>query len=100
MVVHRFFEKHTDEVGKELLSYNRPATDSSPAVNGVGAWKALCTLLIDMREPFDIPAFLPFDRSEHPGFLELMSRYSHRNTDSVKDIFIEASSSRVSISRR
>jgi neurofibromin 1 len=89
-------KKHADRIGKELLRYNRPATDTSPAVSGKGAWDALCALLVDMGDPFSIPELSLLIRSEHNDYLELMSRYAHRNTDPVKDIFIEASSSRVS----
>ena len=96
IVLHRFFDKHMDRIGKELLKYYRPATDTSPAVSGKSAWAALCALLVDMGDPFGIPELSSLTRSEHKEYMELMSRYSHRNTDPVKDIFIEASSSRVS----
>ena len=96
IVLHRFFDKHMDRIGKELLKYFRPATETSPAVSGKSAWAALCALLVDMGNPFGIPELSSLSRSEHKEYMELMSRYSHRNTDAVKDIFIESSSSRVS----
>ncbi|VDB87041.1 unnamed protein product [Peniophora sp. CBMAI 1063] len=62
IVLHRFFDKHADKVGKELLSVHK-----APAEGGE---RGGC-------------------RAQHADFRDLMSRYARRSTASVRDLFVE-----------
>ncbi|KDQ64130.1 hypothetical protein JAAARDRAFT_118551 [Jaapia argillacea MUCL 33604] len=97
IVLHRFFEKHADKVGKELLSLSKPATEGDPAVDGKQAWDALCAALVDLGQPLEVPRLSPLTSSEHRDYHDLMSRYNHRSTDSVRDLFVETDIPKVSI---
>jgi hypothetical protein len=97
IVLHRYFEKHADKIGKELLSFLKPgATQPDPvAIEGKAAWGELCGALVDLGQPLDVPALSPLTTEEHGDYLELVTRSQHRNVDSVRPIFIEACSSKV-----
>ncbi|EIN11059.1 hypothetical protein PUNSTDRAFT_51619 [Punctularia strigosozonata HHB-11173 SS5] len=94
VVLHRFFEKHADKIGKELLSLPPGmAQPDSAAVENKVAWTDLCGALVDLGQPLDVPSLSPNSTIDHRDFLELMARSQHRNVDSVREIFIDASSS-------
>jgi len=98
IVLHRFFDKHAGKIGKELLSYSRPSPDGddAPPIIGKYAWDGLCALLVDMGNPLGVPQLSPLNRSEHQGYIELMSRYVHRNIDCVRGLFVATSTPQVS----
>ncbi|KAJ3936091.1 MAG: hypothetical protein NXY57DRAFT_886591 [Lentinula lateritia] len=90
IVLHRFFDKHADKIGKELLSISKPSSDSdNSALNGKRAWDSLCTLLVDLGPPIDVPKASVLDRKDHREYKELMSRYADRTTDAVQEVYCE-----------
>lgn len=98
IVLHRFFEKHADKIGKELLSLSsKPSVDgdNSP-VSGKNAWDGLCTLLVDLGSSLEVPRIATATSQEHRDYNDLLNRCAHRNTDSVKYIFSETNVPKVS----
>jgi len=94
IVLHRFFEKHVDKVGKELMSKPLDEGDAY-AIDGRRTWETLCSTLVDMGQPMDIPRLSMLSSSQQRDYLDLMSRYNHRSTTSVRDIFIETFTEKV-----
>ena len=90
IVLHRFFEKHADKVGKELLSLSKSSKEGEAAViGGKKAWDTLCGALVEMGQPIEVPR-LNNQHSTHPGpYLDFMSRNSDRSTESVREFFRE-----------
>lgn len=98
-MLHRFFEKHADKVGKELLSGAKPGEVESltpeaeaSAVSGKLAWNALCAALVELDQPLDSPRLSNLRSHEFREYLDLMSRYSHRDTSTVRELFTASSS--------
>ncbi|KAF8207849.1 hypothetical protein K438DRAFT_2013261 [Mycena galopus ATCC 62051] len=89
IVLHRYFHKHADKIGKELLSLSKPSDSDPSAVSGKHAWDELCGMLVELGTPLDIPKLSPASSLEHRDYLELINRHQHRNTESVKNIFLE-----------
>jgi neurofibromin 1 len=94
IVLHRFFSKYNDKIGKELLSQAKPVNGEDPAA----AWGTLCTALVDIGDPLEVPQLSRLPRSEHEGYIDLMSRYAHRNSDPIREIFVETPMPQVSTS--
>ncbi|KAJ6540091.1 hypothetical protein B0H10DRAFT_2170598 [Mycena sp. CBHHK59/15] len=78
IVLHRYFHKHADKIGKELLSLSKPSDNDPSAISGKHAWDELCGLLAVVGV---------FART--PRLHDLMSRHAHRGTETVKGIFLE-----------
>ncbi|KAJ7265356.1 hypothetical protein B0H12DRAFT_1201035 [Mycena haematopus] len=89
IVLHRYFHKHADKIGKELLSLSKPSDGDPSVVSGKHAWDELCGMLVELGTPLDIPKLSPASSHEHRDYLELMGRHQHRSTESVKNIFLE-----------
>ncbi|KAJ7821199.1 hypothetical protein B0H14DRAFT_2831907 [Mycena olivaceomarginata] len=89
IVLHRYFHKHADKIGKELLSLSKPSDSDPSAVSGKHAWDELCGMLVELGTPLDIPKLSSASSRDHRDYVELMSRHQHRNTESVKNIFLE-----------
>jgi len=90
VVLHRFFHKHADKIGKELLSLSKPTVDGeSSVIVGKRAWDSLCALLVDLGPPMDAPHLSTYTSSYHREYLELMSMYANHSTASVEDLFLE-----------
>ncbi|EMD40361.1 hypothetical protein CERSUDRAFT_148314 [Gelatoporia subvermispora B] len=95
IVLHRFFHRHADKIGKELLSPpklpSEKLTQEAEAciTSGKRAWEALCTVLVDMGQPLESPKVSTATSAEHQDYLELMSRYKNKDTTSVQDLFVE-----------
>ncbi|PPQ78909.1 hypothetical protein CVT25_002369 [Psilocybe cyanescens] len=90
VVLHRFFHKHADKIGKELLSLSKPSTDGdASAINGKRAWDGLCALLVDLGPPMDVPRLATSDCTQHREYLELMSKMANRDTRSIEELFLE-----------
>ncbi|KAJ7668141.1 hypothetical protein B0H17DRAFT_990194 [Mycena rosella] len=89
IVLHRYFHKHADKIGKELLSLSKPSDNDPSAVSGKHAWDELCGLLVELGTPLDIPKLSSASSNEHRDYSELMARHMHRSTESVKGIFLE-----------
>jgi hypothetical protein len=94
--LHRFFSKHADKVGKELLSFMKPSTEGDPsAINGKRAWDALCSALVDLGQPIEVPRLSALSSSEHREYLDLVARYDRADISAVRDIFVEAGAGKV-----
>ena len=90
VVLHRFFHKHADKVGKELLSCSKPSSGgNSTSVAGKQVWDQLCVLLVDLGPPMDAPRLSNLTFDEHKEYSDLMARQANRNTASVEGLFIE-----------
>lgn len=88
IVLHRFFEKHADKIGKELLSISKPSIDGdSTGVAGKRAWDGLCTLLVDLGAPIEVPRLSTQDSEHHQEYCDLMFRYADKPTTKVKELF-------------
>ncbi|TFK62722.1 hypothetical protein BDN72DRAFT_964371 [Pluteus cervinus] len=88
IVLHRFFDKHADKIGKELLSLSKPSSEGE-SVSGKRAWDGLCALLVDLGSPLEVPRCSLQNSTEHREYLDLISRYAHRDTEPVWEIFQE-----------
>ncbi|KZT29450.1 hypothetical protein NEOLEDRAFT_1128208 [Neolentinus lepideus HHB14362 ss-1] len=90
VILHRFFEKHGDKVGKDLLSLQKPQAEAdASAINGKRAWNTLCSALVDLGSPFEVPRLSPWISTEHRDYLDLMARYAVRSTEPVRDLFVD-----------
>ncbi|KAH9939229.1 uncharacterized protein BXZ73DRAFT_88953 [Epithele typhae] len=95
IVLHRFFEKHADKIGKELLSSSKVAAEKATpeaevqAANGKRAWDALCAALVELGQPLESPRISTLTSKEHREYLDLMTRCDRRDTTSVQDLFVE-----------
>ncbi len=90
IILHRFFHKHADQIGKELLSHSHPIFDGNgSAVSGKQAWDNFCALLVDLGPPLEAPRLSGLNSSENREYLEFMSKYSNRNTGPVENLFME-----------
>lgn len=99
IVLHRFLEKHADRVGKELLSTSKPppttealsaaTTAEMTAAHAKRIWDSLCAALVELGQPLEGPKLTLADSHQHSEYLDLMSRYEHRDTSSVQGLFVE-----------
>ena len=89
IVLHRFFQKHADRIGKELLSQSSGIDVSGSTVTGKQIWDNFCALLVDLGPPLEVPRLSSLDSSSHREYLEFMLKYVNRSTASVEHIFIE-----------
>ena len=95
IVLHRFFEKHADKIGKELLSSSKTAAEKATpeseaaAANGKRAWDALCAALVELGQPLESPKISTLTSREHREYIELMARCDRRDTTTVQDLFVE-----------
>jgi hypothetical protein len=65
-------------------------------MEGREAWASLCTALVDIGDPLEVPQLSRLPRSEHEGYIDLMTRYAHQNSDSIQEIFVETFMQQVS----
>lgn len=98
IVLHRFFNKHTNKIGKDLLSQGKFSIDEDNIAGGKKAWDDLCTALVDIGEPLEVPQLSQDSRAEHKDYLDLMARFAHRNTDHMRDIFVDTGMPEVQLS--
>ena len=91
IVLHRFFHKHADKIGTELLSFSNPPSPEGDSTNVTGkqVWDELCALLVDLGPPMDAPRLSHLTSDEHKEYADLMARQANRNTASVEGLFIE-----------
>ncbi|KAF7975643.1 hypothetical protein HWV62_9093 [Athelia sp. TMB] len=89
IVLHRFFHKHGDKIGKELLSRGNAINAADSAPDAKLTWVKLCEARVGMGSPERVPEYSFLRRDQHPGYISLMERYMHRNSDSMRDIFVE-----------
>ena len=96
IVLHRFFSKHADKVGKELLSFMKPSAEGdAPTINGKRAWDVLCSALVDLGQPIEVPRLSAMSSLEHREYLDLVARYDRADVTAVRDIFVEAVAGKV-----
>jgi hypothetical protein len=96
IVLHRFFSKHADKVGKELLSFMKPSAEGDPStINGKRAWDVLCSALVDLGQPIEVPRLSAMSSSEHREYLDLVARYDRADVTAVRDIFVECGTGKV-----
>ncbi|KAH9854976.1 hypothetical protein C2E23DRAFT_883516 [Lenzites betulinus] len=95
IILHRFFEKHADKIGKELLSSSKvsaekmtPEAEAAAAV-GKRAWDALCAALVDLGQPLESPKLSSLTSREHREYIDLMMRCDRRDTTVVQELFFE-----------
>lgn len=90
IVLHRFFDKHADKIGKELLSLSKPSPESdASAINGKRAWDGLCALLVDLGTPSEIPRPSTQPTESHAEYQELLEECAQCDMSSVKGLFVE-----------
>lgn len=87
IILHRFFHKHADRIGKELLSSILNSNGS--AISGKQTWDNFCALLVDLGPPLEAPKLSNLDSSHHRDYLEFMSKYTNRNIGPVEHLFME-----------
>ncbi|KAI0089247.1 hypothetical protein BDY19DRAFT_1089227 [Irpex rosettiformis] len=92
IVLHRFFDKHADKVGKELLSSSQPEEEDVDDASGAGKrlWNSICNALVDTTQASVIPIMSTASSAEQHEYRDLMARYSHRDTSPVKHLFVPA----------
>lgn len=90
IVLHRFFDKHADKVGKELLSLSRPSEADASAVSGKRAWDNLCAALVDLDSSIPTPQPSPLDSRSLEGYVEFMEMHMDADTSSVTHLFIDS----------
>lgn len=95
--MHRFFDKHADKVGKELLSLSRPSEADASAVNGKKAWDNLCAALVDLDSSIPPPQPSLLDSSSLEGYIEFMETHIDADTSSVAHLFVDSTSADVRI---
>jgi neurofibromin 1 len=96
IVLHRFFSKHADKVGKELLSFMKPSAEGDLSmINGKRSWDALCSALVDLGQPIEVPRLSAMSSLDHREYLDLMARYDRADVTAVRDIFVETVSGKV-----
>ena len=87
IVLHRFYEKHLDKVGKELLSHAKPTVEGEANTSrGKKAWDTLCATLVDMGPPIDVPQLNMLNSVESPEYINFLDRNEQRDGRSVKDL--------------
>ncbi|KAF5334397.1 hypothetical protein D9611_013526 [Ephemerocybe angulata] len=90
IVLHRFFDKHADKIGKELLSLSKPSSEGDiTAINGKRAWDGLCALLVDLGTPSEVPRPSALTSDKHDGYQYLMRECAGRDLRPVSDLFVE-----------
>lgn len=103
IVLHRFFEKHADKIGKELLSSSKVSAEKmtpeaeTHAANGKRAWDALCAALVELGQPLESPKMSTLTSREHREYLDLMARCDRRDTTTVQELFVEGVTPQVSV---
>lgn len=88
--MHRFFDKHADKVGKELLSLSRPSEADASAINGKKAWDGLCAALVELDSSVPPPQPSPLNSSSLEGYIEFMEAHSDADTSSVAHLFVDS----------
>ena len=76
----------------------KPSAEGDPsAINGKRAWDALCSALVDLGQPIEVPRLSAMSSSEHREYLDLVARYDRADVTAVRDIFVETSVGKVII---
>lgn len=90
LVLHRYFEKHADKIGKELLSHSKAAAEAdNMSVPGKKAWDQLCALLVDLGQSPELPRYTALSAAQHPAYKDIMARFAHRSTSEVAESLVE-----------
>ncbi len=74
----------------------KPSAEGDPStINGKRAWDALCSALVDLGQPIEVPRLSAMSSLEHREYLDLMARYDRADVTAVRDIFVEAGAAKV-----
>jgi hypothetical protein len=96
LVLHRFFEKHIDKLGKEILSIEKGREQEGPAPAPSTLWNDLCEAIVETSHPNDPPQLSTETSKDHGAFLDLMDRFSDRSVAGVQNVFVESMTEHVS----
>jgi hypothetical protein len=92
LVLHRFFERHIDKVGKELLSLQKDR--EGDLASGNSLWNELCSALVDISHNSEGGKGENAE-DKNRAYYDLMDRMGYRSTDGVKDTFVEIPTAKV-----
>jgi hypothetical protein len=74
----------------------KPSAEGDPStINGKRAWDVLCSALVDLGQPIEVPRLSAMSSSEHREYLDLVARYDRADVTAVRDIFVEAGAGKV-----
>lgn len=95
-MLHRFFQKHADKVGKVLLSLSRMTNShDAAAASGKRTWDYFCNLLMELGVALEPPTLTDKPSNKHQAFERFMAKNRHRNMDPVREIFQNTTSLKV-----
>lgn len=76
----------------------KPSAEGDPsAINGKRAWDVLCSALVDLGQPIEVPRLSAMSSMEHREYLDLVARYDRADVTAVRDIFVETAAGKVII---
>ena len=88
LVLHRFFQTHSEKIGKELLGLKRPAVDDrSRFTSGKDAWDAVCAKLVELGAALETPILNNQSSSRHGPYQQFMHRNRDHSTDTLNEVF-------------
>lgn len=74
----------------------KPSAEGDPStINGKRAWDVLCSALVDLGQPIEVPRLSAMSSLEHREYLDLVARYDRADVTAVRDIFVEAGAGKV-----
>jgi neurofibromin 1 len=76
----------------------KPSAEGDPStINGKRAWDALCSALVDLGQPIEVPRLSAMSSLDHREYLDLVARYDRADVTAVRDIFVETGAGKVRI---
>lgn len=74
----------------------KPSAEGDPStINGKRAWDVLCSALVDLGQPIEVPRLSAMSSLEHREYLDLVARYDRADVTAVRDIFVESGAGKV-----
>ncbi len=73
----------------------KPSAGDPSTINGKRAWDSLCSALVDLGQPIEVPRLSAMSSLEHREYLDLVTRYDRADVTAVRDIFVEAGAGKV-----
>ena len=64
-------------------------------INGKRSWDALCSALVDLGQPIEVPRLSAMSSLDHREYLDLVARYDRADVTAVRDIFVETCAEKV-----
>ncbi|TCD61394.1 Ras GTPase activating protein ira2 [Steccherinum ochraceum] len=90
LLLHRFFDKHADKIGKELLSASKITDPLASDGDAKTSWQAICEAIVENNTETAAPQLATLGSREHQPYLDIMAKCGHRDTSSVHHLFVEA----------